>query len=165
MATLARKVARAKWQTPSAGLPAGSLPADAVTADLRTTTNQLSFWEFDDIAKAFEETALVIAARGDRLDAIDITCVLKADLESAGITFVESSGNTCVAGLSNNHRDTVPLDAYRLVAVAKVVGRSATSLERTRRFSVSEIRKLLVDAIIAGRLRKDDLNEGVRGKI
>lgn len=165
MATLAHKVARAKWETPCTGIAAGAIPADAVTADLRTTTNQLSFWEFDDSSTVFEEAALAIASGFERLNSIDITWVNRADLEGAGITFVESMGNTRVEELSRKHRDTAPLDAHSLVAVAEVIRQSATSLDRTRRFSVSEVRKLLVDAITAGRLRKDDLNEGVRGKI
>ena len=40
---LARKISRAKWD-PKAGLTADEIPADAVTADLRTQDNALSFW-------------------------------------------------------------------------------------------------------------------------
>jgi hypothetical protein len=40
---LARKVARAKWE-PRSDLGDGTIAADAVTADLRTTENTLSFW-------------------------------------------------------------------------------------------------------------------------
>ena len=43
MAVLARKISRAKWEA-SDDLGEGEIQADAVSADLRTTGNTLSFW-------------------------------------------------------------------------------------------------------------------------
>ena len=67
---LARKITRAKWN-PKNGLSAGEIPADAVTVDLRTRENSLSFWRCGLGEKEqVEEAALAIAAAGDRVDSL-----------------------------------------------------------------------------------------------
>ena len=68
---LARKITRAKWV--SADLDSGEIPADAVTADLRTKNNTLSFWQCGDgTEEGLNEAVLALAAAGQRVENIDI---------------------------------------------------------------------------------------------
>ena len=69
---LARKITRAKWD-PKEELSKGEISADALTCDLRTRGNALSFWQCGNGAEAeIEEAALAIAGAGDRIDKIDL---------------------------------------------------------------------------------------------
>lgn len=82
---LARKITRAKWTHKRGQLAKGEIAADAVTADLRTQDNALSFWRCpaearDDIEKA----ALAIAATRDRVDKIEIVWLTEDELLAAG---------------------------------------------------------------------------------
>jgi hypothetical protein len=64
---LARMITRPKWQ-PKQGLASDEIPADAITADLRTSNNVLSFWQCGEATDPEISTAvLAIAAGRDRL--------------------------------------------------------------------------------------------------
>ena len=77
MPYLSRKITRAKWERRD-GLANGEIPADAVTADLRTTDNTLSFWTFEDASdEGIRATALVLATAADRVDRMDIVWVMQ----------------------------------------------------------------------------------------
>ncbi len=69
---LARKITRAKWKTREE-LSAGEISADAVTADLKTQGNALSFWQCHTATNSdVEEAALAIAAARDRVARLDV---------------------------------------------------------------------------------------------
>jgi hypothetical protein len=155
---LARKLKRARWGTPTTGIAAGAIPADAITQDLKTESNQLSFWEFDDTSIAFKEAALAFVAGFDKLTgAIDIALIDSSDLAATGVTLSASPGGTPVADLTLKHRDCSPLDATRLVAIAKVILRSTSSDDRIHTFTLRELRNLLADAIATRRVRREAL--------
>ena len=79
---LARKITRAKWAAKQE-LSVGEIPADAVTVDLRTQDNALSFWRCpNDTDRDVEEAALAIAAARKRVDRLDI--VWLTDSTSSG---------------------------------------------------------------------------------
>ena len=64
---LTRKITRAKWEAKQ-GLAADEIPSDAITIDLRTQGNALSFWQCPtDAVSDVEEAALAIAAAGERV--------------------------------------------------------------------------------------------------
>lgn len=68
---LARKITRAKWV--DAHLNSGEIPADAVTVDLRTRNNTLSFWQCGDATEEeLDEAVLALAAAAQRVESIDI---------------------------------------------------------------------------------------------
>lgn len=66
----------AKWCSRN-GLESDEISADAVTADLRTRDNTLSFWQCDGTDHEVEEAALAIAAAGNRVDRLDIVWISK----------------------------------------------------------------------------------------
>ena len=59
---LARKITQAKWR-PKAGFAEGEIAADAVTVDLKTQDNSLSFWRCPtETTQDLEKAVLAIAA-------------------------------------------------------------------------------------------------------
>ena len=69
---LALKITRAKW-TPKPDWSEGEISADAVTRNLRTHNNSLSFWRCHTETNGDVEEA-VLGSRGgrDRIDKLDI---------------------------------------------------------------------------------------------
>ncbi len=69
---LVRKINHAKWERTN-GLAPGGIPADAVTVDLRTMNNSLSFWRYTgDHYEGLCEAVLALAAGFERLDKADV---------------------------------------------------------------------------------------------
>ena len=66
-------------------LSAEEIAADAVTVDLRTSGNTLSFWRCGNAAAAeVERVALVMAAAGDRIDRLDLVWIAEENLAADG---------------------------------------------------------------------------------
>src|SRR5438445_1424065 len=121
MSYLARKISRAKWDRRE-GLDVDAIPADAVTLDLRTEGNTLSFWT---IRNADEESlrrvVLALAAAADRVDRIDVVCVARDALEDRDIRFEATEGRTPVESAGRDHVDAVHLDLTRLTTIAQQI--------------------------------------------
>ena len=131
---LARKVTRAKWEAQQ-GIPEGRIAADAVTTDLRTQDNKLSFWECGSAnAEEIGEAALALAAGRERLDKVALVWIAASDLAEDGLDLSKSSGRTPVQDLAERHVDVQQLDYERLGRVALRVT-SALSNDRHRRLA------------------------------
>lgn len=164
MGFLARKVTRAKW-TAKRGLQAGELPADAVTADLRTQDNALSFWRCGDATvQGIRRAQLAVAAAAERLDKMDLAWVDKSTLEDDGVRFEKSPGRTPVAELVNEHEDAMHLDLVRLGAVAKRVAESITA-DRYQRLTRKEVLKLLRSAVDERLVAVESLSAGLQQEV
>lgn len=155
MALLARKISWAKWD----GAIDAPIGADALSCDLKTAGNTLSFWRFPDEMHAYEEAALALAAGQRELDKIDIVGVDEVELqESSGVKLIESEGNTLVPDLKAYHVDVVELDIDRIAQVARLVARRVReSPNRVKRFSKKQVRDILARAVEDGRLRAEAL--------
>ena len=163
---LARKVTRAKWNSQK-DLSEGEIAADAVTADLRTQKNSLSFWlcKADASGTAdVEDATLAIAAAGDRIDKIDIVWLTYDELQNDGQNLKDTKGRTCVAGLADLHVDIYRLDYDRL---GKIARRVLDSIEKKRcqRFTKKDVEKLLATAVEKGRIQLDDLSDKIQKEI
>ncbi len=98
MKYLVRKIGRAKWDQKD-DLPQGSIAADAVTTDLRTSGNKLSFWFCTaDTDDELNEVVLALASGNDRPDKIDIAWFETALLEKDNVAIELSEGRTPVTG-------------------------------------------------------------------
>jgi len=165
---LVRKISRAKWDSNfniQRGLAKGEISADAVTSDLRTQSNALSFWQCStDSSNSIEDAVLAITAAGDRLDKLDIVWLADSELRSDGHSLKNTEGRTPVRDLVRMHVDICKLDYVRL---GKIVERVHHSVQdgRWRRFTKLEIKKLLASAIIRGRIVPEHLGEGIRNEI
>ena len=161
---LARKIARAKWE-PKRDLSEGEISAEALTGDLRTTGNALSFWRCGTgMDRDIEEATLAIAAGGDRLDKIDIVWLADADLLADGQALSDSLGKTPVTEFADRHVDVRRLDFVRLGKIARRVVASIQA-ERFRRLAKRRVRELVTMAVEQGRIDTDRLSDGVRAEI
>lgn len=161
---LARKIARAKWDAKQGGVE-GEIPADAVTGDLRTQDNTLSFWQCDTGTNGdVEEAALAIAAAGKRVDKLDIVWLATDELQADGQVWEHTAGQTPVADLVERHANVYRLDYARL---GKVANRVAAAIKgcQYRRLTKACVKKLLSTAVKQGRIDREDLDPDLLKKI
>ena len=159
---LARKITRAKWETKNGDLADGEIAADAVTADLRTQGNSLSFWQCGTGAeKEVEDVALAMAAAGTRIDNLDIVWCSVDELQTDGQTLRDTEGRTPVTDLAGRHVDVCYLDYVRLGSVARRIA-AAIADQRYRRLRKRHVANLLVAAVKQRRVELAALESGVR---
>lgn len=160
---LARKISRPKWQNDD--FSDGEIPADAVTADLRTQGNNLSFWQCGDgTADEVEEAALALAAGGDRVDKLDLVWISEDEFQEAGLVWGSTKGRTPVEDLNKLHIDLFDLDYVRLGNVANSVV-SALNGRRYHRLSRGKVKKLLASAVNDRRVELGALNERIQKEV
>ena len=160
---IARKISLRKWREDDE-LGVGAISADAVTSDLRTQDNTLSFWRCEEAAEVTGRAALAMGAAAERLDRIDLVWLAEEELRGDGQAFRLSGGRTPVADLADSHVDLVRLDATRLVRLAQRVA-DAVAAGRALRISAPAMRKLLADAIANNRVDVGSLKPTLRGQL
>lgn len=161
MPVLARKIERAKWAQ-NAAAEADQVSADAITS-CRTMQNALSVWEVAG-SEDLETAVLAITTGFDRLDAIDVVMLPSEAVVAAGLQIEQTDGRTPVLDLVQTHRGLANLTYRSLGTVANLVlGSLAQNM--WKRYSLAEIRKIINDAINAGRLEKEQLQERVRDRL
>jgi len=157
---LIRKITRAKWGLKQ-GLSGKEIPADAVTADLRTKENSLSFWKCkSDSRENIEEAALAIVAAGNSVERLDLVCIANDKLQEDGQTWKDTDGRTPVEDLVKQHVDVYRLDYVRL---GKIASRIATAIKADGYIYLTKksLTKLLVAAVKQKRIDLDQLEEKV----
>ena len=158
---LVRKITRAKWDTKQ-GLAAGEIPADAVTIDLRTQENSLSFWRCpSDSPGDVEQAALAIAAASERVDRLDIVWLGDDGIQADGQILTDTEGRTPVTDMADRHVEMSRLDYVRLGKVAEHVA-AAIDENRHRRLTKAAVKKLVLAAVEQGRIDPGALHDGVR---
>ncbi len=140
MPCLVRKITRAKWGDE---INPDQIPADAVTADLRTSSNTLSFWRVDQPSDdQLNQIVLALGAAADRIDRMDLSWIDEHCLRSREISIRESEGRTPVARLRAYHVDVTDLILDSLCIVAKSIA-EALGQEQYKRFSPKTLKRLL----------------------
>ena len=158
---MARKITRAKWQHKS-GIGGGKVPADAVTADLRTQSNSLSLWECGDATpEDVEAVALALAVAGDRIDKIEIVWFSDDELRAIGLRISQTHGRTPIAEMASRHYDAQNLDYEQLGIVADCVAK-ALSDDQYKRFTQRRVRDLVSIAVQQGKVSLEDLVDKVK---
>ena len=157
---LSRKITPGKWKK-TEGLQAGEAPADAVTNDLQTKSNALSFWRCNDVSKDHESVravalALATAPRVERFELLRLVFVPVAELKADEQTLKATSGDTAAESLAGLHVDIERLDAFRLAKLARSIA-AASLKRRCCRFTKSDIRLLVVEAYGQGQLDTNKL--------
>ena len=161
---LARKITRAKWRAQQ-GLAAEEISADAVTIDLRTQENVLSFWQCPtDAVDGVEEAALAIAAAGERVDKLDIVWLDDQELQDDGQTLRNSEGRTPVTRLADLHVEVSRLDYVRLGSVARRIV-AAIEANKYRRLTRRRVKELIAEAVEQGHIDIDRLEDKVRAEV
>lgn len=162
---LARVISRAKWERKE-WMSEGEISADAVTADLRTLDNKLSFWQCGaGRDKEINNVALAIAAGRDKIGKVEIVLIDDKDLENDGQIIKASDGRTPVGSMVKLHVDVIRLDYSRLGRVARRVA-SAVAADQCHRVTKNSVKTLLVKAINeSGALQVEGLNDKLRPEV
>ena len=160
MPVFVRMIARAKWDQDT-NLREGEIAADAITGDLRTTDNRLSFWRCSapDVHE-LENAALAMAAARDRLDRLDLVYLEEAWIRQSGLEIRATPGNTPVSSLRSSHVDVDQLDLARLGAVAEMIAtahRSNAELKMSRLEVLAIIVKAVRDELVSIDALRGDL--------
>lgn len=164
MPYLARKITRTKWEFRDK-LGADEIPADAVTSDLRTTGNTLSFWKLENPSEdEIRMTALALATGAERIDRMDLAWVEEESFHDDGLSLDPNDGRTPVVSLRKNHLDVIRLDLNRLCKVAVSVSQAISSGQH-QRFTKKELVKIIVEAVDKGLLSPNDLAPNVKEEI
>lgn len=159
---LARKVTPAKWRSLDKASP-DSIPADAISIDLRTRGNTLSFWEADPTDADSEECAiLALVGTLERIDKIDVAFIEAGDL--ANIDTVSTPGTTLFTEFSERHLDLANLDHCKLAVAARTVGEQVYGA-KTKALTRKQVKTILQKAADEGRLDIDSMHENLRGEL
>ena len=164
MSVLARKISRAKWEA-GEDLGEDEIPADAVSADLRTTGNTLSFWScpsdgYGDLRKA----VLALAAAAERVDRMDLAWVEEALVRKHEIITALTRGRTPVESLQEHHVDLVRLDVRRLGKVAELLA-DAIHHGNHCRMTRKQVLAIVAEAVRDDLVPLKDLQRGVQEEV
>jgi hypothetical protein len=159
---LVRKISQAKWRGCAAEADK-PLPADAVTADLRTQGNCLSVWRMASVEE-ITEIALAVVSSQERLDDIDLVAMDEDEVAACGLSVEGTAGLTPVRDLQERHSDIVSLTYDDLGGLGRAVVNGIRN-ERIWRIRSKQIVDLLVDAVRKGRLELRDLKKEVLEKV
>lgn len=164
MPVFVRMIARAKWEQ-DIDLGEGEIAADAVTGDLRTTQNRLSFWRCGAAhVLDLETAALAMAAARDRLDRLDIVYLNEDGIRANGLRTWTTPGNTPVSSLRASHVDIDHLDLSRLGKVAEMIA-TAHRTNSALLISRLEVLAILVRAVRDGLVSTDALRGDLKTKV
>lgn len=161
---LVRKYSRAKWSSDE--LDSDAIPADGVTADLRSRGNELSVWACenkDGSPENLEGVVIALAAAMDRASSIDVVCLRADTLAESSIETEQTDGRTPYLPMKKHHFDLIRLDLRKLTAIAEEVKASMSTLGK--RFTRSQVLDLLASAAGEGELVMDDIRGKLRSEI
>ncbi|MBD3267527.1 hypothetical protein GF373_12740 [bacterium] len=162
MTFVIRKIEINKWmQTPI--LQGQSPSADAITNCMKTTNNTLSLWDIQD-ENEVEDAVLAIASQLDHLDTFDILVIEKSLIQEKALSLKSTEGKTPYKDFSNRHIDVANLDLDSLGRMAKVIIESIRQ-NRQKRFTTSNLKRILADGIIQGKIQKTDIKENLLRKL
>lgn len=119
------------WPDKNAKINKETISADAIS-ELKTTKNQLSWWELDDINDDFkiEKLAAAMLSTMDYgIGEIYLVMIPSQDI-STDIKLVSSpeNGNSAVQGMSNFHYDMVDLNYSKIGIVAETIAVHTSNL-------------------------------------
>ncbi len=143
---LARLISAQKWRS-RVNIAESEIPADAVTSDLRTASNCLSFWACDTGAPdTVENVVVALASARDTVQRLDLVWLDEDHVRSANLKVEETSGDTPAKPLAGTHRDVIGIDLLRLVALSQLIDQAVKG-NQTRRFTEREVASLLARAV------------------
>lgn len=162
MGLLVRKINRNKWPN-SNNINVFDICSDAITSCLRSSKNTLSVWKIT-TEQDLDEAVLALASNFQRLESIDVVLLDGQDLVKASVSIEQTKGITPVKDLEKTHFDLSELNYYKIGLVAEHIAQRIY-FKKIKRYTITDLKNILKEAINNNRLSMDDLNESVRKKI
>ncbi|MBQ7560978.1 MAG: hypothetical protein IJS99_03955 [Synergistaceae bacterium] len=158
MSLLVRKIARGKWPDECI-CPLEQLRADAIS-DLRTSGDTLSVWKIDNINDMDTAVlALSASSKTEKIENISVVWMDEEDLKNKKINLdCSQKGDTVVIDLQDKHVNLVRLNYSFLGIVASLIMQKLKQ-DNFRRFTKSQVEKLLVQAYKANRIPQEACSE------
>lgn len=140
-----RKIDRAKWSKTDANT--GDITADAITNDLATRSNQLSFWiaETEEEKDVNEILIAIMSTFTSGLDTFDIV-IFEENEKPENIDLNKSEAVTHYDQMKNNHCDFINLTLSKLDSISKVIY-SKIKDGKSKRITKGAAKQLLRTAI------------------
>ena len=161
---LARKFSNSKWFGKT-GTPFNPVTADAVTCDLRTQDNKLSFWKCKTADKRdLREVVLALSSNYHRLDKCNIVLIDIDEFRNLGLNLDLSPGNSRVQDLADTHVDVCKLSYAKLGGIASLISQSL-QLCRFDQFERKDVCDILADAVSANRVNVDSFDTKLRSAV
>lgn len=124
MGFFVRKVSPAKWPDGENVFfrTAGELNADAITCDLKTKSNEFSWWWINNLDE-LERMAISIASVFDTKASIFVVAVPEEKMRALQLNLKNTPeyGITAITALKENHFDICKLNVKRLLDIAELV--------------------------------------------
>lgn len=161
MSFLIRKINKAKWNQNKLD-ESYEVTADVITNCLKTTKNTLSVWKIE-AESDLDQAILALISNQDHLDAIDIV-ILEEKILKRELIINETPGNTTISSLIHSHRDIANL-TYTQLGIVKNHIIDKFRQNQIKRFTKTDLIKILKRHIDLGVLKEEDLKESVRKKL
>ncbi|MHC4135086.1 MAG: hypothetical protein ACYS0K_08885 [Planctomycetota bacterium] len=162
MAFYLRRITKARWLRPDEKwLPDGEVHADPIV-DLRTEKNELSVWSVDDSRANFDRVVTALGGTGEFVSNVDYALVEDRLIKELGIRVQQSAGATPDDQANESwHYHLTELTGAKILQLALLIAfRSERDRVRER-----AMRTLLLDAISAGTIARDRLDENLARRL
>src|SRR5690606_20741297 len=139
----------------------------AVSRELGTHNNELSFCFCGGADESeLREAALALSAYGDGLDKMKFVWLVRVDVARSGVAVNLSPyhAHTPVEAEKKRQVDFTRLDLERLSRIARLM-RDAIASDNWKRFGKNDVLNVLVKAVREGRLKTEQLKDGLRKKV
>jgi hypothetical protein len=164
MGFLVRAINRAKWDPKPEELGPDLIQADAVTIDLKTTGNCLSFWRCIAANEAeLKDIAFAVAVKRESLEKMDLAWLEEDNIQSIEIVMNNTIGDTYVEDMRDKHINAEKLDLEKIYLLSKRLCVSIRDENRFKRYTRGEIIQIVRDGISQGRF-SIDLIENIKAK-
>ena len=138
MSYLVRKIKISLWPDCSNGenFNIENLSADALTQDLRTTSNTLSMWEIENLHELDDVCIAIAVTRNEVID-FDILIFNKEEIEET-FELEKTQGDTSFENFKNKHYDIRNLNLEKITCFAKKIVGKLNSIENIHMFSIQD---------------------------
>lgn len=162
MAYLVRKISHGRFQKICDAANVDNIEADVLSAELRTTDNELSTWVINNDSE-IDKAILAMASSSDHLQSMTFIMLDEDSVRARELIINEKLGNCPIEDLANCHRNISNLSYKALGDVLKII--KETPQSRVIRKTEKYISALLNTACVQGRLDPDILSKGVKDKL
>jgi len=142
-----------------------SISSDPITKDMGTTDGTLSVWEVSDVSKkSIGDIALALIVGQAHLNRMDMMWFCLDISGESPINVKNTLGRSKLKDMNSYHHDIVDLNYTNILPVVALF---ATALHNNQyvNFLKDEMTELLLSAINAERIRKEDLPAGIQKDI
>jgi hypothetical protein len=157
MQLLVRKINRSKWNNADEDI--FKLSSDAITSCLRSSRNTLSVWKIESESD-LDEAVLALISNFQKLESIDIVTLDGDYLIKAMVEQEQTEGITPISDLVDSHYDLKNLNYYKIGIVAEHIIQRI-KLNKVKRYTINELKRILKKAIEQHRLKIEDLHVSV----